>query len=98
MRNLESIYQILITLRDGGLGVLCFVWLNRAIKVARVLGLLRSSGFTSRLKNMPEPEPIKEDETGRHNMMILDGLLVKPATRFEDNDGGALSISLETPV
>jgi len=66
-----------------------FVWLNRAIKVARVLGLLRSSGFTSRLKNMPEP--IQEDESGRYNMMILDALLVKPAPRFEYlNDGGAL--------
>ena len=58
-----------------------------AIKAARVLGLLRSSGFTSRLANMPEPVPIRDDESGRYNMMILDGLLLNPATRFEDMNG-----------
>ncbi|KAK3898451.1 hypothetical protein C8A05DRAFT_47250 [Staphylotrichum tortipilum] len=56
----------------------------RAIKAARILGLLRSWGFTSRLANMPEPVPIRDDESGRYNLMILDGLLLNPATRFQD--------------
>ncbi|KAI0539160.1 hypothetical protein GGR58DRAFT_500422 [Xylaria digitata] len=55
----------------------------KAIKAVRVLGLLRSRGFTSRLGNMPEPVPITDDENGRYNMMILDGLLLNPSTRFE---------------
>jgi hypothetical protein len=38
----------------------------RDIKAARVLGLLRSLGFTSRLANQPEPVPIKDDERGRY--------------------------------
>ncbi|KAI0402782.1 hypothetical protein F4802DRAFT_599741 [Xylaria palmicola] len=56
---------------------------TKAIKAARVLGLLRSWGFTSRLANMPKPVPIKDDGGGRYNMMILDGLLLNPATRLE---------------
>lgn len=56
----------------------------KAIKAARVLGLLRSWGFTSRLANMPEPVPIKDDDSGRYSMMILDGLLLNPTTRFEE--------------
>ncbi|CRK44654.1 hypothetical protein BN1723_006247 [Verticillium longisporum] len=52
---------------------------TRSIKAAMVLGLLRSRGFTSRLAN----EPIRNDDSGRYNMMILDGLLLNPATRFE---------------
>ncbi|KAB5554755.1 hypothetical protein GE09DRAFT_1122247 [Coniochaeta sp. 2T2.1] len=58
----------------------------RAIEAARVLGLLRSRGFTSRLANMPKPLPIKDDGGGRYNMMILDGLLLNPATRLEGLD------------
>ncbi|KAB5572643.1 hypothetical protein GE09DRAFT_1100341 [Coniochaeta sp. 2T2.1] len=58
----------------------------RAIKAVRVLGLLRSRGFTSRLANMPKPVPIKDDGGGRYNMMILDGLLLNPATRLEGLD------------
>ncbi|CRK11285.1 hypothetical protein BN1708_010091 [Verticillium longisporum] len=54
---------------------------TRSIKAAMVLGLLRSRGFTSRLAN--EPRPIRNDDSGRYNMMILDGLLLNPATRFE---------------
>ena len=54
----------------------------RAIKSARVVGLLLSSGFTSRLANMPEPVPIRDDETGAYNMLDLNGLLINPATRF----------------
>lgn len=56
----------------------------RAIKSARVVGLLLSRGFTSRLANMPKPEPIQDDESGAYNMRHLDGLLVNPATRFAD--------------
>lgn len=55
----------------------------KAIKAARVLGLLRSWGFTSRLANMPKPIPIKDDDSGRYSMMILDGLLLNPTTRFK---------------
>jgi hypothetical protein len=56
---------------------------TKAIKAARVVGLLRSRGFTSRLANMPEPVPIKDDDSGRYSIMILDGLLLNPATRLE---------------
>ncbi|KAG8156544.1 hypothetical protein KVR01_013648 [Diaporthe batatas] len=56
----------------------------KAIEAARFLGLLRSRGFTSRLANQPEPVPIKDDDSGRYNMMILDGLLLNPNTRIEE--------------
>lgn len=56
----------------------------RAIKSARTMGLLLSSGFTPRLANMPEPEPIRDDESGAYNMLYLDGLLLNSDTRFED--------------
>ncbi|KIH87312.1 hypothetical protein SPBR_05089 [Sporothrix brasiliensis 5110] len=56
---------------------------RKAIKAARVLGLLRSWAFTSRLANEPAPVPIRDDESGRYRMMILEGLLLDPATRFE---------------
>lgn len=52
------------------------------IKAARVLGQILSRGFTSRLANMPEAVPIKDDETGRYNMLYLDGLLLNPITKF----------------
>jgi hypothetical protein len=56
----------------------------RAIQSARVVGLLLSSGFTSRLANMLEPAPIRDDESGAYNMRDLDGLLINPATRFAE--------------
>ncbi|KAG6356056.1 hypothetical protein INS49_015441 [Diaporthe citri] len=59
---------------------------TKAIKAARVLGLLRSWGFTTRHANMPKPVPIKDDDGGRYSMMILDGLLLNPTTRFEGLD------------
>lgn len=52
------------------------------IYAARVVGLLLSKGFTSRLANMPEPEPIQDNESGAYNMLHLDGLLINPATRI----------------
>lgn len=55
----------------------------QAIKLARVLGLLLSRGFTSRLANAPEPKPLSDDEYGRYNMMSLDGFLINPQTRFD---------------
>ncbi|KAH6839417.1 hypothetical protein B0I37DRAFT_233732 [Chaetomium sp. MPI-CAGE-AT-0009] len=58
----------------------------KAIRAARVLGLLRSWAFTSRLANEPAPVPIKDDESGRYRMMIIDGLLLNPITRFEGLD------------
>lgn len=51
---------------------------TKAVKAARVLGLLQSWGFTSRLANMPKAIPIKDDAGGRYRMMVLDGLLVNP--------------------
>jgi Ser/Thr protein kinase RdoA (MazF antagonist) len=59
---------------------------TKAIRAARVLGLLRSWAFTSRLANEPAPVPIKDDESGRYRMMIIDGLLLNPTTRFEGLD------------
>ncbi|KAI0399816.1 hypothetical protein F4802DRAFT_533771 [Xylaria palmicola] len=55
----------------------------QAIELARVLGLLLSRGFTSRLANEPEPVPIGDDEDGRYNMMSLDGFLINPQTKFD---------------
>lgn len=55
----------------------------KAIKAARVLGLLMSWGFTSRLADEPTPVPIKDDESSRYKMMVMDGLLLNPATQFE---------------
>jgi hypothetical protein len=52
------------------------------IKAARVLGQLLSRGFTSRLANMPEAVPIKDDASGRYNLLILDGTLINPDTKF----------------
>lgn len=55
-----------------------------AIKTARIMGLLRSRGFTKRLASMPPAIPIGDNETGRYNMLSLDGFLVNPVTRFDD--------------
>ena len=55
----------------------------KTIKRARVLGLLLSSGFTSRLANESRPVPIRDDEHGRYNMMSLDGFLINPQTKFD---------------
>ena len=54
----------------------------QAIHSARVVGLLLSKGFTSRLANMSQPEPIQDNESGAYNMLHLDGLLINPATKF----------------
>lgn len=54
----------------------------RVIKSARMIGLLLSRGFTSRLANMPEPVPIRDDESGAYNMLDLDGLLINSPTSF----------------
>ncbi|KAH8590380.1 hypothetical protein B0O99DRAFT_721848 [Bisporella sp. PMI_857] len=56
----------------------------KTIRTARILGLLRSHGFTKRLANMPSATPIRGGETGRYNMLSLGGFLVNPATRFDD--------------
>lgn len=52
------------------------------IKAARALGQILSKGFTSHLANMPKAVPVKDDESGRYNMLYLDGLLLNPATKF----------------
>lgn len=54
----------------------------QTIKSAIIVGLLLSHGFTSRLANMPEPEPIRDDESGAYEMLSLDGLLINPATKL----------------
>ena len=56
----------------------------RVIRSARIVGLLLSKGFTSRLANTPEPVPIQDNEDGAYNLLILDGLLVHPDTRIVD--------------
>lgn len=56
----------------------------RVIKAARIVGLLRSRGFTSRLASAPKPVPVQDDGKGAYNMRDLDGLLINPATRFTD--------------
>lgn len=43
----------------------------QTIKAALIVGLLRSHGFTSRLANEPEPEPIRDDKSGAYNMLGL---------------------------
>lgn len=56
----------------------------KTIKMARIMGLLLSCGFTNRLANKPQPTPISDDETGRYNMLSLDGFLINPNTRYDD--------------
>ncbi|EGX91068.1 Aminoglycoside phosphotransferase [Cordyceps militaris CM01] len=53
------------------------------IKKARVLGLLLSHGFTSRLANEAAPAPLKDDDHGRYHTMYLDGYLVNPSTKMD---------------
>ncbi|KAK3947912.1 hypothetical protein QBC32DRAFT_401298 [Pseudoneurospora amorphoporcata] len=55
----------------------------QTIKIARALDVLLLSGFTSRLANEPKPVPITDDKQGHYNMMLLDGFLINPETRFE---------------
>ncbi len=54
------------------------------IKTARIVDLLRSRAFMKRLVNMPRATHIRDDETGRYNILSLDDFLVNPATRFDD--------------
>ena len=56
----------------------------KTIKAARVVGLLLSVGFTSRLANEKEPTPIQDDEAGAYSMRDLDGLLINPSTKMRD--------------
>ncbi|OBT62627.1 hypothetical protein VE03_08501 [Pseudogymnoascus sp. 23342-1-I1] len=58
----------------------------RTIRLARITGLLLTHGFTSRLANDPNQVPIGDDERGRYNMLLLDGFLLNPDTRFEGLD------------
>lgn len=55
----------------------------QSIKRARILGLLLSHGFTSRLANEADPVPLKDDEHGRYQMMYLDGFLTRDDTKLE---------------
>ncbi|PYH34414.1 uncharacterized protein BO87DRAFT_358247 [Aspergillus neoniger CBS 115656] len=56
----------------------------KTIEAARIVGLLLSRGFTSRLSKTTEAVPIRDDEKGAYNMRDLDGLLIHPITRFID--------------
>ncbi|MCJ1348109.1 hypothetical protein MMC31_006340 [Peltigera leucophlebia] len=58
----------------------------KTIKTAKIMGLLRSRGFSKRLANVPPATPIRDDETEPYNMLSLDGFLVNPATRLDDLD------------
>ncbi|KAL8354334.1 hypothetical protein RB601_003951 [Gaeumannomyces tritici] len=80
--ELTGLFWSTFTSEAGGLSVDTI----KTIKAARVLGVLRSKGFTARLGNMATPVPIGDDAIGRYKMMQLDGLLLHPATRFEDMD------------
>lgn len=77
---LEDIFWSTFSQEAGGLDSETIM----VIKAARIVGLLLSRGFTSRLANAPEPVPIRDDENGAYNMRDLDGLLINPATRFID--------------
>lgn len=57
---------------------------RRAIHTARIMGLLLSRGFTKRLANMATPTPIQDDDSGRYNLLSLDGFLVNQATMFTE--------------
>jgi serine/threonine protein kinase len=45
----------------------------RTIEMARIMRLLLERGFTRRLANMEPAVPIRDDETGRYNMIFLVG-------------------------
>ncbi|KAI9803255.1 MAG: hypothetical protein M1825_002046 [Sarcosagium campestre] len=77
---LEVIFWSTFQDEVGGLSV----EIVKTIKTARILGLLLSYGFTSRLANMPQATPIGDDETGRYNMLSLDGFLINTTTRFDN--------------
>ncbi|GAM82967.1 hypothetical protein ANO11243_009530 [Dothideomycetidae sp. 11243] len=55
----------------------------RTIKLARVLGLLLSAGFPSRLSNQVKPKPIGNDEQGRYKTLSLEGFLIDPKSKFD---------------
>jgi hypothetical protein len=55
---------------------------KEAIETSRIIGLLLSRGFTKRLADAAPPTPISDDSTGNYNMLFLDGLLLKPETKF----------------
>ncbi|KAL4898761.1 hypothetical protein BDV59DRAFT_207006 [Aspergillus ambiguus] len=78
--RLEDIFWSTFSTEAGGLGNETV----ETIKAARIVGLLLSRGFTSRLPNASEPVPIRDDESGAYNMRDLDGLLINPSTRFTD--------------
>lgn len=78
--DLDKIFWDTFFIAAGGLDVGTI----QIIKSATVVGLLLSHGFTSRLNNMPEPEPIRDDAQGAYRMLGLDGLLLAPATKIID--------------
>lgn len=77
---LEDMFWRAFTEEAGGLSSETI----RAIKAARIVGLLLSRGFTSCLANMSKSVAIHDDENGAYNMRDLDGLLITPSTRFTD--------------
>ena len=60
----------------------CDAEIIETIKAARIASLLQFHGFTGRLANKPEPEPIRDDKSGAYEMSGLDGLLIAPSTKL----------------
>lgn len=56
----------------------------RAIKAARIIGVLLSYSFISHLASIPELVPIRDNKSGAYNIRDLDRLLINLATRFTD--------------
>ncbi|PWY70639.1 hypothetical protein BO83DRAFT_399780 [Aspergillus eucalypticola CBS 122712] len=78
--TLEDIFWSTFTNEAGGLSDETV----KTIEAARIVGLLLSRGFTSRLSKTTEVVPIRDDKSRAYNMRDLDGLLINPATRFID--------------
>ncbi|KAJ5628082.1 hypothetical protein N7490_010310 [Penicillium lividum] len=76
----EEMFWNIFKLEAGGLDSEIF----RAVKKARIAGLLLNSGFTPRLAGMPKSVPIRDDESGSYSMDELDALLINQATRFTE--------------
>lgn len=78
--NYDTLNNNFWNILSAGIGVLEAETIQ-TIKSAMIVDLLLSHGFTSRLANMPKPEPIRDDESGANKLLGLDGLIIVPATK-----------------
>ena len=78
--DLEATFWTTFKAEVGGLSAESL----QIIQTARMMGLLLSHGFTSRLANKSQATPIVDDDAGRYNMLSLDGFLIDPVTRFDN--------------